>query len=105
MKGVTVMIVVTSTFKSLVGKREQVIEFARPCVEATRKEKGCVRYELFVSSEDDVTLQFIEEWTDLDSLRAHLKSPHLAAFKEKRKDIVEEGGILKLFEATETSLK
>jgi quinol monooxygenase YgiN len=98
------MIVVTSTFKSLPGKREKIVELSRPAVEATRKEKGCIRYELFLSSEDDVTLQFVEEWTDLDSLRAHLKSSHLAAFKEQRKDSVDEGGVLKVFEAKEISL-
>ncbi|MDR2179759.1 MAG: antibiotic biosynthesis monooxygenase [Synergistaceae bacterium] len=98
------MIVVTSTFKSLPGKREKIIELARPCIETTRKEKGCIRYELFVSGDDSVTLQFIEEWTDLDSLRAHLKSPHLAAFKEQRADSVDKGGILKVFEAKEVSL-
>ncbi|MDR1977627.1 MAG: antibiotic biosynthesis monooxygenase [Synergistaceae bacterium] len=98
------MIVVTSTFKSLPGKRAEIVELSRPCVEATRKEKGCVRYELFLSGEDDVTLQFIEEWTDLDSLRAHLKAPHLAAFKERRAGSVDGGGALKIFEAKEVSL-
>ena len=98
------MIVVTSKFKAKPGMRNKILELARPCVDATRKEKGCLRYELFVSSEDDVTLQFIEEWTEPDALRAHMKSPHLAAFKEQRKGSVEEGGILKIFEAQETSL-
>jgi quinol monooxygenase YgiN len=59
---------------------------------------------LFLSSEDDVTLQFIEEWTDLDALRDHLKSPHLAAFKERREGSVAQGGTLKVFEAKELSL-
>ena len=98
------MIVVTAKFKSLPGLRAKIIEMAGSCIETTRKEKGCVRYELFVSSEDDVTLQFVEEWADLDSLRAHLKKPHLAAFKEQRKDSVEEGSQLKIFEAQEISL-
>ena len=98
------MIVVTAKFKSLPGMRDKVVEFARPCVETTRKEQGCVRYELFLSSEDDVTLQFIEEWSDLDSLRAHLKAPHLAVFQEQRKSIIAEGRVLKVFEAKETSL-
>ena len=98
------MIVVTSKFRAKPGKRDRILELARPCVEATRHEKGCIRYELFMSGEDDVTLQFIEEWTDLDALRVHLKSPHLATFKEQRKDSTEEGGILKIFEARETSL-
>jgi quinol monooxygenase YgiN len=104
MKGVNVMIVVTSKFKSLPDMRAEVVELSRPCVEATRKEKGCLRYELYVSSEDDVSLQFVEEWTDLDSLRVHIKTPHLAAFKEQRKSFVEEGGELKIFEAKEVSL-
>ena len=84
--------------------RAKVIEIARPCLEATRKEEGCLRYELFVSSEDDVTLQFIEEWTDLDSLRAHIKSPHVVTFREQRKSSLDEGGMLKIFEAKEVSL-
>ena len=98
------MIVVTAKFKSLPGMRAKVVELSVPCVEATRKEQGCVRYELFVSSEDSVTLQFIEEWADIDSLRAHIKTPHLAAFKEQRKSSVEESAILKVFEAKEMTL-
>ncbi|GHV40334.1 hypothetical protein FACS1894187_21210 [Synergistales bacterium] len=98
------MIVVTSTFKSVPDSRAKIVELSRPAVEATRKEKGCIRYELFVSTEDDVTLQFIEEWTDIDSLKSHLKSAHLAAFKEARKDFVQEGAVLKLFDAKETSI-
>jgi quinol monooxygenase YgiN len=98
------MIVVTSKLKSVPGSRAKVAELSRAAVEATRKENGCVRYELFASTEDDVTLQFIEEWTDIDSLKAHLKSPHLAAFKEARKDFVQDGAVLKLFDAKETSL-
>ncbi|MDR1378428.1 MAG: antibiotic biosynthesis monooxygenase [Synergistaceae bacterium] len=98
------MIVVTSKFESLPGKRAEVVELARPCIETTRKEKGCVHYELFVSSEDDVTLQFVEEWTDLDSLRDHLKSPHLKTFKERREGLLGKGGTLKIFEAKELSL-
>ena len=84
--------------------RAKVIEFAHPCVEATRREDGCLRYELFISSEDDVTLQFIEEWTDLDSLRMHLKTPHVAKYMEQRKNCVEGNSILKIFEAKEVSL-
>ena len=98
------MIVVTSTFKAKPGMRDKVLQLACPCIEATRKEKGCIRYELFLSGEDNVTLQFIEEWTEIETLRAHIKSSHLAAFKEARKGSVEEGGILKIFEAKETSL-
>ena len=99
------MVVVTSTFCAKPGMRNKVVELAKPCIEATRKEKGCVRYELFMSSEDEVTLQFIEEWEELDALRVHMKTAHLAAFKESRKDMVEtSGAVLKIFEARPVSL-
>ena len=98
------MIVVTAKFKCFPNMRNKVVEFAHPCVEATRKEKGCLRYELFISSEDDVTLQFIEEWADLDSLRAHMGTPHLAKFAELRKDNVEDDSTVKVFDAREASL-
>ena len=51
-----------------------------------------------------MTLQFVEEWTDLDSLRAHSKSSHLEAFKERRKGLAGEGGTLKIFDAKEVAL-
>jgi len=98
------MVVVTAKFRSLPGMRAKIVEIAAPCVEATRKENGCLRYELFLSSEDDVTLQFVEEWADLDALRAHVKMPHLAAFREQRKSYIDEGMELKIFEAREVSL-
>ena len=104
MKGVIFMIVATAKFKSLPSMRAKVAELSGPCVEATRKEKGCLRYELFVSSEDEVTLQFVEEWADLDSLRAHLGTSHVAAFKERRKTLIEDALVLKIFEAKEISL-
>ena len=99
------MIVVTSTFKAKPGMRGKVLEIVRPCIEATRKETGCMRYELFMASEDDVTLQFIEEWADIEALRAHMASPHLVEYRERRKGFVEEeGGVLKIFEAAPVSL-
>ena len=98
------MIVVSAKFKSLPGMRAKIVEMSVPCVEATRKEKGCLRYELFASCEDDVTLQFVEEWSDLDSLRDHIKTPHVTAFREQRKSCVDGSPELKVFEAKEVSI-
>ena len=98
------MIVVIAKFKSLPGMRAKIIEMSGPCVEATRKENGCQRYELLASVEDDVTLQFVEEWSDLDSLRAHVKTPHVTTFREQRKDCVQGAAEIKVFESREVSL-
>jgi quinol monooxygenase YgiN len=36
--------------------------------------------------EDVVTI--VEAWEDLDALQAHLKTPHMAAYREEVKDLV-----------------
>ena len=40
----------------------------------------------------------VETWESLDALRNHLKTPHMAAFFEKRKDMVEGGSSLKVLQ-------
>jgi quinol monooxygenase YgiN len=40
----------------------------------------------------------IEKWESLDALRNHLVTPHMKAFFEKRKDMVEGGSLLKVLQ-------
>ena len=43
----------------------------------TRKEKGCVAYELLRHKADSSDFVFVEEWTSEAALDAHLSTPHL----------------------------
>jgi quinol monooxygenase YgiN len=45
---------------------------------------------------DGVTI--IEKWDSLEALRDHLVTPHMKAFFEKRKDMVEGSSILKVLQ-------
>jgi quinol monooxygenase YgiN len=44
----------------------------------TRKEVGCIKYELLQNQSDSTDFTFVEEWNSDEDLDAHLQSPHIA---------------------------
>jgi quinol monooxygenase YgiN len=51
-------------------------------IEPTRKESGCISYELYEDTTNPGRFTFIEEWESQVHLDAHLKTPHLVAAGE-----------------------
>ena len=52
------------------------IELTKELVDETRKEDGCIKYELFQDEKDETILTFIEEWETKDALKKHFQTPH-----------------------------
>ena len=46
-------------------------------LEPTRKEAGCVRYELLANIANPAEFTFVEEWADQAAIDAHMATPHL----------------------------
>ena len=46
-------------------------------LEPTRKEPGCVSYELLHNRSDPTDFTFVEEWESDGALEAHLNTPHI----------------------------
>lgn len=57
--------------------------------EPTRKEEGCVFYELYQTEEDPSVFYFCEEWKDISDLKKHLDSSHVARFIKELDGVVE----------------
>lgn len=76
------MIYVIATLSLKPGGREHLLEPARVCIAETRKEVGCISYDLGASVTDDDTMVFVERWETREALTAHSKQPHLAAWRE-----------------------
>lgn len=49
----------------------------------TRREQGCLRYDLLQSNSIPSDFTFDEEWTSDAALDAHLKAPHITAALER----------------------
>lgn len=64
--------------KSLIseGKVEEVIKLYQELVQETRKEDGCIKYELYQDGKDTKTLAVIEEWESKEALDNHMKTEH-----------------------------
>ena len=66
-------------------------------VPRVKAEEGCLAYEPSVDLDSGLPVQgeirpntvtLVEAWADLDALHAHLKTPHMATYREAVKDFV-----------------
>ncbi len=100
------MIHVIATVRVKPGRLEDLLKLMKSVAAAVRAEKGCIRYIPTVDIASGLPPQvldanlvtLIEAWESLEALRNHLKTPHMAAFFEKRKDMVEGGSSLKVLQ-------
>ena len=96
------MIIVAAKIRTKPGKRDDFIKAAQSVIAATRAESGCLRYELYASTEDVNGLMYFEEWANRAALDAHMKTPHLVAFKKLREErgMIDGQSDVRMFEAT-----
>lgn len=80
------MIVVSAKNTAMPGMREKFIQAAQAPTAATRKEKGCIRYTLYASAENEVDLLCFEIWETTEDLANHLSSAHMREFFAVQKD-------------------
>ena len=68
-------------------------------VPRVKAEEGCLAYEPSVDLDSGLPVQgeirqntvtLVEAWVNLDALHAHLKTPHMAAYREAVKDYVQD---------------
>jgi len=57
-------------------------------VKETRKEKGCLEYDLNRDTKDSTRYLVYERWKSLADLEAHLKTPHITALLGELKDLL-----------------
>lgn len=75
MKNLTVI----ATFQARPGKETELRAALEGLVAPTRKENGCVNYDLHASPENPAKFLFHENWTSKAALDAHLQTPHIKA--------------------------
>lgn len=100
-------VVATTTVKP--GQRAAFLAHFKAMVPETLAEEGCLRYEPMVDVSTTIhpkqvaeradVVTIIETWRDLDCLKAHLAAPHMAAYREKVKDLVAAGQLQIVTEA------
>ena len=91
------MIHVIAVITAKPGMREEVLRAFRANVPNVRAEPGCIEYGAAIDSEPVLkfqaalgpdTFMVVEKYQDLDALKAHAGSPHMAAYGAKTTDMV-----------------
>jgi quinol monooxygenase YgiN len=67
---------------------EEVKSVLLGLIEPTRKEEGCIVYELLQNQADPTDFTFVEEWESQALLEAHLASAHIEEAKSQMDGLV-----------------
>jgi quinol monooxygenase YgiN len=78
---------VIAIFYAEIGKEDEMEIVLRELIEPTRREEGCIRYDLLRSlkGENYVEFVFVEEWASEETLDAHGQSEHLKQLRGQLK--------------------
>jgi quinol monooxygenase YgiN len=70
------------------GKEDEVRKHLLGFIEPTRKEDGCVQYDLHESTGQPGHFIFYENWTSREMLDKHSASAHIRAFRALKEDLL-----------------
>lgn len=98
------MIVVLAKVTVKPEKKAELLEKAKVVIAETVKEQGCVSYVLFDNPYDPSGCMFVEEWTDLDALKQHAASAHIAEWRKQSADLLADKTRLTLYEGEKVKL-
>jgi quinol monooxygenase YgiN len=92
------MVHVIASIQVKPGKVQEFIDVFKTNVPNVLAEKGCIDYLPTIDLDAGLppqqlaanTVTIIERWERLEDLHAHLKTPHMLAYREKVRDIVQE---------------
>jgi quinol monooxygenase YgiN len=92
------MIHVVASIRVKPGGVSEFLEILKPNVPLVQAESGCVEYVPTIDTDsglppqhrDENRVTIIERWESLEALHAHLKTPHMLAYRERVKEIVED---------------
>ena len=61
---------------------EGVRDAIRIMEEESLREPGCLTYAFSLDITDSSTMRIMERWESIEALKAHFKTPHMAAFQQ-----------------------
>lgn len=78
-------------------KIKEVTELCKELVEETRKEEGCIKYEVFQDVNEPNVLTMIEEWDSVEALNKHMKSEHFTRIIPEFGELMDKDGDINVY--------
>ncbi len=89
---------VVAHMKAKPGQEQSLRQELLALIPTTRKEPGCINYDLHQAKDDPGSFMFHENWTSQQHLDDHLNRPHLKAFLDKAGGLLAEAPRITLWE-------
>lgn len=83
--------------------KNKIIEAAANLIEKSKLENGNINYNLYSNVQED-TLLFVEQWENLDILKAHLQTGHFNQFGADIDGLLKEDLDINVFSAENVEL-
>lgn len=96
---------VVARIKAKAGMEEKVREELLALVAPTRKEPGCLNYDLHQAQDDSSLFVFYENWLSKKDLDEHLQMPYLQAFLAKADHLLAQPVDITLWEMISPEVK
>ncbi len=81
---------VIARLKAQPGQVDELSSVLIGLIEPTRKEQGCITYEMLQNNEDPTDFTFVEEWTEEAALVKHFETDHIQNALSKFPDLLAE---------------
>ena len=94
----TKLVTVVARLRAMSGKEEELKKVLVGLIAPSRRDPGCVNYDLHQSNEHKSCFLFLENWESKELLDKHLTTPHLRAFTSKFGDLLAEPPQITLWE-------
>ncbi len=91
-------VTVVARCKAKEGLEDRVRDEILALVAPTRREAGCINYDLHVAADDPGSFMLYENWVSKPDLDEHLAMPYLERFKGMADEILAEPIDIQLFE-------
>lgn len=92
------MVTVVARAKAAPGMEDAVRRELLHMVEETRKEAGCINYDLHVAADRPDHFLFYENWEEPSALERHAQAPHVLAFRARAHELLAEPTEILLYE-------
>jgi quinol monooxygenase YgiN len=77
------MIVINAEFYIIPEQKQQFLNEISELIKASRKEEGCLSYQLYQAVTDENNFVMVEKWENPQAIELHNKMPHLQIFAKK----------------------
>ncbi|MEQ1543386.1 MAG: antibiotic biosynthesis monooxygenase [Novosphingobium sp.] len=99
------MIIITGSATIRPACIDEALRLGREHSQRSRGEPGCVAHNCHIDAENPHRIVFVEEWADMDAVKAHFAVPESGGFVKAMGRMAVAAPVMTIFNADEISVR